>query len=597
MKLTICGTDISEFKIHLPAEAAPAEKTAAEFLQRVIKTACGVELPVCSEETAHAIVIGGQPCCDEIRYDGYQIKSDEGNLYLSGNLLRGTLYASYGFAERYLGYRSFAMDTELIPQEGEVNVPQGVLIIDNPVFELRMNDWIGYTHYPENASRARINGMIDHPDALTDRYGGGIVSLGGCHTMEELCPPEIYFEEHPEYYSLWEGKRIPGGNGFKEICGQLCLSNPDVVKIVTDNVLKKLRAHPNARMIDVSQNDNVRYCQCPKCAAIDEEEGSPSGLMLRFVNAVAEEVEKEFPNVLVQTFAYTYTRKAPKITRPRHNVIIRYCTIEACFRHPLNDPNCSMNAGVYETELREWQQLTDKVSVWDYVTNYRSYVSPFPNLSVLRPNARLFAECNAIHLFEEDTPNTWAGIYGDLKAYLIGKLMWNPYMSEETYQNHMDEFLQTYYGPGWGKIKEYIALEEEATADTHMNCFEDVDISAAFECRYPSIGEYMAGEYLPKAYQAINPDNILNGLMARLGEATALWDAALEMAETDLQRMHIERSRLALTYLELFCTTHDAKTMTDEEKTAYEAAVERYLADKEKYGFHYNIWTQRYNNR
>ena len=85
--------------------------------------------------------------------------------------------------------------------------------------------------------------------------------------------------------------------------------------------------------------------------------------------------------------------------------------------------------------------------------------------------------------------------------------------------------------------------------------------------------------------------------MARLGEATALWDAALEMTETDLQRMHVERSRLALTYLELFCTTHDAKTMTDEEKSSYEAAVERYLADKEKYGFHYNIWTQRYNNR
>ena len=71
----------------------------------------------------------------------------------------------------------------------------------------------------------------------------------------------------------------------------------------------------------------------------------------------------------------------------------------------------------------------------------------------------------------------------------------------------------------------------------------------------------------------------------------------LEMAETDLQRMHIERSRLALTYLELFCAPHDAKTMTEEEKASYEAAVERYYAEKEKYGFHYNIWTARYNNR
>jgi len=597
MKLTICGTDISEFKLQLPAEAAPAEKTAAFFLQRVIKTACGAELPVCSEVSTHAIVIGGQPYTDEIRYDGYQIRTDDVGLYLSGNIPRGTLYAAYSFAERYLGYRSFAVDTELIPQEGEAEVPAGVLIIDNPVFELRLNDWIGHTRYPEIASRARINGRIDGDGSKAELYGGELRSIGGCHTFEELCPSEEYFEEHPEYYSLWDGKRIPSGNVFTTVCGQLCLSNPDVVKIVTDNALKKLRENPGARMIDVSQNDNARYCQCPNCAAVDAEEGSPSGLMLRFVNAVAEEVEKEFPDVLVQTFAYQYTRKAPKITRPRKNVIIRYCTIEACFRHSLSDHNCAMNSGVYETELRQWKQLTDKISVWDYVTNYRSYVSPFPNLSVLRPNARLFAECNAIHLFEEDTPGTWAGIYGDLKAYLISKLMWDPYMSEETYQHHMDDFLQTYYGPGWRKIKEYIALEEETTADTHMTCFEHVDISSAFECKHPNIGEYMAGEYLPKAYQTINPDNCLNGLMTRLDEATALWDEALEMAETNLQRMHIERSRLALTYLELFCTTHDAKTMTAEEKSAYEAAVERYIAEKEKYGFHYNIWTARYNNR
>ena len=597
MRLTVCGANISEFKIQLSANAAPAEKTAAEFLQRIVKESCGVELPVCTEGAAHNIVIGQQPYTDEIRYDGFQIRTDDANLYLSGNIPRGTLYASYGFVERYLGYRSFAVDTELIPQEGNVDVPAGEKVTDNPVFELRLNDWIGHTKHPDFAARARINGRIDGDGSKAERYGGELRSIGGCHTMEELCPPEVYFDEHPEYYSLWEGKRIPGGNGFMVVSGQPCLTNPDVLKIVTDNVLKKLRANPSARMIDVSQNDNARYCQCPNCAAVDAEEGSPSGLMLRFVNAVAEEVEKEFPDVLVQTFAYQYTRKAPRITKPRHNVIIRYCTIEACFRHPLNDPNCSMNAGVYETELRQWQQITDKISVWDYVTNYRSYVAPFPNLSVLHSNARLFAECNAIHLFEEDTPDTWSGTYGDLKAYLISKLMWDPYMSEETYQTHMDEFLQVYYGPGWKKIKEYIALEEETTAATHMSCFEHVDISSAFECKHPNIGEYLAGEYLPKAYQTTNPDNCLNGLMTRLDEAMALWDQALELAETEQQKMHVARSRMALTYLDLFCREHDAKAMSEAERAAYEAAVDRYFADKEKYGFHYNIWTQRYNNR
>ncbi len=589
MKLTICGADISAFVIVLPQMPAPAEKTAAAFLQRVFKSACGAELAIVSAPAARSIFIGGSRDLDGIRWDGFRIQTGETHLYLYGRLARGTLYAAYGFAEQFLGYRSFAPDTEVIPCGGSASVPPNFCKTDNPAFELRENDWIGHTAFPEFASRARTNGNFTA--ARGEEYGGVITALGGCHTFEGLCPPEQNFDAHPAYYSLWEGERIPAGNVFDRPVGQLCLSNPDVLKIVTENALERLRANPGAEILDISQNDNGRYCRCETCAAIDAEEGSPSGLLLRFVNAVAEAVEREFPNVLVQTFAYQYTRKAPRLTRPRKNVVIRYCTIEACFRHALADESCERNAGKFAAELAEWRAICDKISIWDYVTNYRYYIAPFPNFEVLRRNACFFAENHAIHLFEEDTPGTWSGEFGDLKAYLIGKLLWDPYMSEEAYQTHIDEFLQAYYGPGWEHIRRYLRLEADATRGRHMGCFEYMDTGSMCE------GEVAAGDYEPQAYQEPYPDSYLSGLIERIGEAKALWDGALAAAASDAQRMHVERSRLPLTYLDLFCTPHDREAMSAEARAAYEAAVEKYHADKRRFGFHTNIWTQRYRGR
>ena len=592
-KFTVCSKDISAFAVVLKTEPDPAEKTAAEFLQRVIKTSCGAELPIAFEKAANGIYLGFRAPGDAVKYDGFRIMSDEENLYLDGNLARCTLYAAYELAEKFLGWRAFTPDCEDISTEGEAAIAAGYVQTENPVYELRHCDNRSFANRIDFASVSRVNGYGKRNDA----FGGNAVEGIENHTFEALCPPAIYFDEHPEYYSLYEGKRIPAGNVFNVLCGQLCLTNPDVVKIVTENVLKKLRANPGMRVVDVSQNDNSRYCQCENCARVDEEEGSHAGTMIRFVNAVAEEVEKEFPNVLVQTFAYDYTRKPPKFTKARHNVLVRYCTIEACFRHAINDPNCKKNAGIFAEELAEWGKKADILSVWDYIINYQGYVGPFPNLVALKENAKFYADCNAIHLFDEDIPYTHCGAYGDLRAYLVGKLMWDPYMSDEAYANHIVEFLKAYYGAGWKYVAEYIKFEHETTEAFDMGCFAEIDISIAFTSPYLHVGEYMAGEYLPKAYQAHHPETFLKEFIKRIDQAMELWNKAYELAETEVQREHIALGRLSVEYVDLFNTPHDKNTMSEEEKSAYEARVEAYFEAHKKFGLKYNIRTVTYNNR
>jgi len=594
-KLTVCGKDIAEFTIVTKPQPNPAEITAAELLRRIIAESCGVTLPI-AHTAEHGIYLGTRTACDEVKWDGFRMTTDDNNVYLDGNIPRGTLYAAYDFVERFLGYRRFVHDTERIVTQGEATVPAGFDCIQNPQFEFRSSDWGGFSEYPDFCTAARINGGYGITNG--EQYGG-TAFMTDCHSMQFwICPAKEYFKDHPEYYSLWEGERLPTSGSPTNFNGQLCLTNPDVLRIAIDNVLTRLRNNPGMKIVEVSHADNQRYCTCEKCAAVDAEEESHAGTMIRFVNAVAEAVEKEFPDVLVQTFAYQYTSKPPKYTKARKNVLIRYCTMDACFRHAITDPNCPTNSTRFHKEMEEWKDKCHQISVWDYVTNYLSYIAPFPNLRALRENLRYFAECGTIRVFEEDAPRcNSSGTYGQLRAYLISKLLWNPTMSEEEFNTHMDEFLETYYGAGWREIKKYIDLEHDATADREMPCFgAPVDISSAFKCPgMPHIKEFIAAEYQPKAYQPAYPDHYLTGLCDHIEEAKALFDRAYDMAETELQKKHVAISRLSVTYLDLFCIEHDKSKMTEEEQKAYEAACEQFRQDKVEAGLFYNIYTA--NNR
>ena len=112
-----------------------------------------------------------------------------------------------------------------------------------------------------------------------------------------------------------KGKRIPT---------QLCLTNPDVLKIAIRSLRKMVAHNPEAKYWSVSQNDNRDYCTCVQCKAIDDREGSPSGSIISFVNQVAD----QFPDKMISTLAYEYGRRAPKTLIPRDNVNIMLCSIE-----------------------------------------------------------------------------------------------------------------------------------------------------------------------------------------------------------------------------------------------------------------------------
>lgn len=209
------------------------------------------------------------------------------------------------------------------------------------------------------------------------------------------------------------------------------------------------------------------------------------GSLLRFVNAVADAIAEEFPpqadsgRRYIDTLAYRYTRTAPSITRPRDNVIIRLCSIECCFSHPID--RCSVvyrspGIGVVDNaafvrDMEAWSRIAPNLHIWDYVTNFHYYLAPHANIHVFAGNMRYFARNHTIGVYPEGAPDVRGSDMAELKAYLLAKLQWDLDYDVET---GMDEFVRAYCGAGAGPILRYIrelnALPERE--GHHMCCYE-----------------------------------------------------------------------------------------------------------------------------
>ena len=198
------------------------------------------------------------------------------------------------------------------------------------------------------------------------------------------------------------------------------------------------------------------------------------GSLLPFVNRVAEELEEEYPNLAIDTLAYRYTRKAPATLKARHNVIVRLCSIECCFSHPIAECNAATDKvedGSFADCVREWANHCERIYIWDYTTNFQSYHNCFPNFNVLRQNARFFADNNVRGLFEQGDGQTINGEFGPLRTYLLTRLLWDPYMDEETYERHINEFMEGYYGAGWKNLRRFFDRLHTAAKDVHFGIY------------------------------------------------------------------------------------------------------------------------------
>ncbi|MCK5210481.1 MAG: DUF4838 domain-containing protein, partial [Cyclobacteriaceae bacterium] len=435
--------ETSRYRIVIPSAATAHELRASKVLQDYLLQISGAALPIISSEKSvspYEIVLGQNERLDELNIeinlnalenDGFIIKTDSLRLIIAGGNNKGTLYGVYTFLEKYLGCRMYSPNVKVIPEQKQIKLGN---IDDLQVPVIRFRD----THY-------RVTWDAEYLDwhKLSHDENGNRTDWGmWVHTFHTLLPPDTYYDEHPEYYSMVKGKRIPT---------QLCLTNTDVLEITVQNLRKKIAENPIATYWSVSQNDNRNYCTCENCQEIDDREGSPSGSIINFVNQVAD----QFPDKVISTLAYEYGRKAPKTLLPRKNVNIMLCSIEVFRNLSIEEDSTSAD---FRRDVEEWGQIANDIIVWDYVIQFPNLISPFPNLQVLQPNIQFFTKHGVSAMFEQGNREV-GGEFAELRAYLISKLLWDSNLNVDTLMN---DFLAGYYGVAAKPICKYIDEMREA---------------------------------------------------------------------------------------------------------------------------------------
>jgi hypothetical protein len=451
-------------EIVIAENAATTTQRAAQELAQTLRQITGAQFAIIKNKPAGAAIFVGQTAATtsqfgETKYlvdDEILFKSNPDSLLLTGGGPRGDLYAVTRFLQQHCGVRWWTAWASTIPKNPNLNIAS-VDYRYKPPFELREPFW--YPAFdPLWAMRNTCNGQSAK---LPPELGGSIQYKGFVHTFYPLVPPEKHFADHPEWYSLINGKRTHDR-------AQLCTTNPQLRAFLVDRVKQWLRESPDARIISVSQNDWYRPCECDNCKALDTREGSHSGTMLDLVNYVADEIKTEFPQVSVDTLAYQYTRKPPKTLRPRANVIVRLCSIECNFREPLDH----LTNGAFDDDIKGWSAITDRLYIWDYTTDFSHYLAPHPNYFTLGANVRYFAKNSVRGLFEQGAYQSHGSEFCELRGWVLAQLLWNPNQDDRAL---IREFLNGYYGADAAKpIAEYLQLMTEATKGYYLTCFNNV---------------------------------------------------------------------------------------------------------------------------
>lgn len=456
-ELTVADGGKSEFRIVTAPQPAGHLQLAATELQSFLKQISDAELPLADDTGApgaHEIILGDNahlravlPAADlaALKPDGFVIRTVGPHLVIAGGDDRGTLYGVYSFLEDTLGCRWWTPEASLVPRRPRLAVPE-LSRRDRPALAFREVYYQGAME-PRFALRHKLNGNASViADGKTKREihpGWGF----WCHSFFTLVPPDKYFADHPEYFSEVNGKRVRDG--------QLCLTNPQVLEIVTEDLRRRMAAAPELTTWSVSQNDCAGNCQCANCRAIDEREGTPMGSLLEFINKLAA----RFPDKTISTLSYQYTRRPPKTLKPAPNVLIMLCSIECNRSRPIaTDPS----SADFRDDVQKWASICDKVFVWDYVVQFANLVSPFPNFQVLQPDVQFFVKNHAQGLFSQGNRER-GGEFCELRAYLLAKLHWNP---DCDLQRAKAEFLDGYYGAAGAPLGRYLDLQQQALQDS-----------------------------------------------------------------------------------------------------------------------------------
>ena len=474
----------SNWSIVVPERASETELYAAKELQYFLKRISGAELAIKRNgktDGKNAIVIATAESFPQLPAavkdfpegvsgnDSLRVKTLNGNLYLTGNVPRGALYAVYTFLKNVMGVRwvCAGKNGEYVPEKTQFVLPK-LDIYEVASFKYRGFHLCGQ-HYDKDMetwmSRNKINIMRSDPVSKAkwvknwndQRIAKGFHMMFSTHNVT-IRDKEV-FAQHPEYFAEINGKRMRD---------QLCWSHPEVEKIMLGRLLKYCREYPVVEIINLSAADNMNYCRCKICGTRPVHE-----VWFDFYNKLASGVRKQFPDIKFAGIAYQAYKKVPKCDMSS-SAFVEYCMYDRCYVHRYGE--CKMNDKSLQN-VADWQKKSVPVVIYGYEFDVFKPKAQSPFYYMISDQMKKFHAFGIVGAITECNPFNWVSPklpkgslpganHNKLAMYLYAAALWNHNVdpdavirefSEAAYGNaapFMSEYAMK-IGKSWDKMKNH----------------------------------------------------------------------------------------------------------------------------------------------
>ena len=463
-------------RVVVPADGTPCHRNAAEEFVNWAEKVSGVRLAIVTDAEPlpeQAIVLGptkytkallGDDAGEAYPESAFRLKLNGGRLVVAAGTDQAVLYGVYEILQRYGKVEFYTPEISVTPP-GDIVIPAGLNEFVKPSVAYRDISCRRSFADADAAARFRFNGTHVGRKGNGDlRWGTETCALKWhgkfrhCHSFNAIASKKEFGETHPEYF-LKDTNGVPRLNHSRREA-QLCLTNPDVVRLGKERLAEALKSSPDKKWFGISQEDTQSWCCCKDCRAIDDAEGGASATLVTYLNAMADEMAKIRPDARLTTLAYHQTRNPPKTLKLRDNVLVGLCVTECDFSRPLvSNPNEGNRT--FLDAITKWSRISGGVWIWDYCTDYDWFPMAMPDVGALAGNIRLYADNNVSYVYESGDGCPYSFFF-DLKAYVISKMLWDAHQPLEPL---VDGFMKGCYGPAADEVRAVFDLFEKHDYD------------------------------------------------------------------------------------------------------------------------------------
>ena len=480
MALVTAGQPVAEL---IPAAHSGVAAYAAREIADLVEQATGARLPIVEQPTP------GQPhiwlgACEAaaaagldpagVGLEGFHLKTVGNELFIVGDdgdggpqkinrtlpIKAGTLSGAYALLERVVGVRFYWHDElgTIVPKHTSLSVAN---------LDLKQAPHWSYRTLPYS------------PEGQTyERFGrrqrlGIAWTMSHSHNWWRILPPDVYGQDHPEYFAERGGQRI-AAHYMEHHGGQVCTTNPDVIRIFAETAIKFFDDNPRITMFSLSPNDGGGFCECANCRALDtgnwgdERDGQPimTDRLLTFYNQIAERVAAKYPDRMLGAYVYSYYIKPPEHLKPHPNLALVFAVNSA-----------GMQGAGWEREqqwIRQWTALTSNFYQYDifWLASWSlGLPAPVSHFGIEKLRALSATSMKGGYLYIGPSYESLGAL-----PYVAAKLMWDPTVDAAALERQYYNDLYEAAGPD---VKAWYELVESRLHDARVNGIKTDDPTVA----------------------------------------------------------------------------------------------------------------------